>query len=337
MIRTTELFKNKEGFVLITGVVCVLILSAVLHINRLTAADSPEPTANSNTGGYRAAVLMQFKSKYVGDHVNVRNLIGNLPYAEYSQGGISLQTEKAPYGITVNYDFGQANDNTGSNSNTNIDINQVETGLRHNAVVIFALIDNADVIDFNSDLGSQNLKVRYARAELQKSFPQDLRDYAKNQGELQILLNSFHLKVLVYPQKYAMTMSGTPGIRLLAQYDGAAGQVQYSADKGNIEYVAGSGQLLNWDSAGGKVSEKGARAEFPLGTPAYWSPHGMINQFGVNTQSQIPIRISVMQNGSKAAEKQVIIHFDGLTAFFTVEPSNDVIVSKDFTGAAFQG
>ncbi len=320
MIRMTELLKNKKRIFLI-GVACVLILIAfaISFINPFAPADSPKPTESSDTNGYQATVLMQFQSKYAGDHVNVGNLLGNLPYAEYLKGGMSLQTEKTPYGITVNYDLSQ--------SNTNIDINQVETTLRNNAVVIFALIDNVDVVDFNSDLGTQNLKLRYARNELQQSFPQDLRDYAKNQSELQILLNSSHLKLLVYPQKYALTMSSTPGIRLLAQYDGAANQVQYSASKGKIEYVASSGQLLNWDSTGGKITEKGAKAEFPLGTPAYWSPHEMINQFGTNTQSEIPLNIAVWQNGMKVAEKQLIIHFDGSTAFFTVEPSNDVVIT----------
>ena len=52
----------------------------------------------------------------------------------------------------------------------------------------------------------------------------------------------------------------------------------------------------------------------------------MVSQFGTNKQSEIPISITVSQNGTKVAEKQVIIHFDGST-FFTVEPSGDVIIS----------
>ena len=150
---------------------------------------------------------MQFKSKYVGDNSNTGNLIGKLPYATYLKGGMSMQTEKTPYGITVNYDFSQANNTV--DSKVTIDLNQVEATLRQNAVVIFALIDNVDVVDIYADLGTQNLKVRYDRSELQQSFPQDLRDYTKNQDELQILLNSSQLKLLVYPQKYALTMSSS--------------------------------------------------------------------------------------------------------------------------------
>lgn len=45
------------------------------------------------------------------------------------------------------------------------------------------------------------------------------------------------MKILVYPQKYALTMSSTPGICMLAENEGAAGQAQNFADKGNIEYT----------------------------------------------------------------------------------------------------
>ncbi|EGW38766.1 hypothetical protein DOT_3296 [Desulfosporosinus sp. OT] len=134
------------------------------------------------------------------------------------------------------------------------------------------------------------------------------------------------MKILVYPQKYALTMSSTQGIRLSAQYEKANGLGQYSANKGNIEYSASSGRLLTWDNAGGKITEKGTRAEFPSGTPAYWSPLNMVSQFSTNKQSEIPISITVSQNGTKVAEKRVIIHFDGST-FFTVEPSVDVIIT----------
>jgi hypothetical protein len=340
MLSISELFTKRLFLIGVVCVVCVLILLWVLRTNPFAPAGSPEPTVSSDSSGYQATVLMQFKSKYVGDHVNVGNLLRNLPYAQYLKEGIFLQTENTPYGINVNYNFMQSNnsannsannadDNTGNKSDgdAKLDIDQVETTLRNNAVVIFALIDNVDIINVTADPGTQNLKLKFTRTELQKSYPRDLRDYAKTQGELQILLNSICLKILVYPQKYALTMSGTPGIRLLAQYEGAAGQVQYSADKGNIEYSASSGQLLTCDNAGSKITEKGTRAEFPSGTPVYWSPLEMVSQFGTNTQSEIPISIAVSQNGTKVAEKQVIIHFDGSTAFFTVEPSGDVIIT----------
>ncbi len=338
MLSISELFrKRKKLFLIGVGcVVCVFILFGVLHANPFAPAGNPEPTASSDSSGYQATVLRQFKSKYVGDHVNVGNLLRNLPYAQYLKGGISLQTENTPYGINVNYDFMQSNnsvnnadDNTGNkpDGDAGLDLDQVETTLRNNAAVIFALIDNVDIINITADPGTQNLKLKFTRTELQKSYPRDLRDYAKTQGELQILLNSIYLKILVYPQKYALTMSSTPGIRLLAQYEGAAGQVQYSADNGNIEYSASGGQLLTWDNADGKITEKGIKTEFPPGTPAYWSPLDIVSQFDANTQSEIPIAITVSQNGIKVAEKQVIIYFDGSTAFFTVEPSGDVIIT----------
>ncbi|WP_040410917.1 DUF4825 domain-containing protein, partial [Desulfosporosinus sp. OT] len=142
-------------------------------------------TTRSDSSGYQTAALMQFKSKYVGDHVNVRNLLGNLPYGKFIKQGISLQTEQTPYGINVNYSFTQSNnlgnradDNTGNkpDGDAKLDINQVETTLRNNAVVMFALIDNVDIINNTADLGTQNLKYIFSRTELQKSYPRDLRD-----------------------------------------------------------------------------------------------------------------------------------------------------------------
>ncbi len=157
MLSISELFrKRKKLFLIGVGcVVCVFILFGVLHANPFAPAGNPEPTASSDSSGYQATVLRQFKSKYVGDHVNVGNLLRNLPYAQYLKGGISLQTENTPYGINVNYDFMQSNnsvnnadDNTGNkpDGDAGLDLDQVETTLRNNAAVIFALIDNVDII-----------------------------------------------------------------------------------------------------------------------------------------------------------------------------------------------
>lgn len=124
-------------------------------------------------------------------------------------------------------------------------------------------------------------------------------------------------KIFVYPPKYALTMSSTPGIRLLAQYAG-----------GDIEYSASSGQLLTWNSTDGKISEKGSRAKVPPGTPVYWSPLARNGQFHTNTPRETSINITVWQNGTKAAKKLVTVHFDSSSALFTVQSSADVVITE---------
>lgn len=102
MFSISEPFMNGKRLFLIgfVCVLCVLILLWILRTNPFVPAGSTELTNSSDNCGYQAAVLMQCKSKYVGDQVNVGNLFRNLPYAQYLKGGISLQTEQTPYGIT---------------------------------------------------------------------------------------------------------------------------------------------------------------------------------------------------------------------------------------------
>ncbi|MDN5300628.1 MAG: bla regulator protein blaR1 [Thermoanaerobacteraceae bacterium] len=135
---------------------------------------------NKETKGYNADVLLRFKNKYVGDHVNVVNLIDNLPYADLRRE-VLLQTKNAPYGITVKYDFSAAG----------TDAVQSEITLRNNAVIMFALIDNVDIINFNLKTDEEEKNYQYTRAQIQQSFDKDLREYAKDIRKFETLLNSF--------------------------------------------------------------------------------------------------------------------------------------------------
>ncbi len=108
---------------------------------------------------YDAGLLLKFRNPYVGNHVNVGSLFGSLPYADM-RSGFSLQTEKPPYGITVDYDFGKAG----------TDLGQVETAMRNHAIIVFALIDNVDNINFNIRMGSEERKIQYSRTQLQQNL-----------------------------------------------------------------------------------------------------------------------------------------------------------------------
>ena len=84
------------------GVVAALILT-VFGCTLLTNG------RDDNTGKNKPAVsdnklssLLEHKARYIGDAVNVGNLLDLLPYGKNKQG-IELATDSQPYGITINY------------------------------------------------------------------------------------------------------------------------------------------------------------------------------------------------------------------------------------------
>ncbi|NLI92797.1 MAG: DUF4825 domain-containing protein [Peptococcaceae bacterium] len=304
MIRMAQFFKGKRTLFLTTGILCLLILGSILLTNPLSNQASYEngDYTLKESENYDPESLLKFKNPYAGNNSNVGNLLGSLPYARY-RGGITLQTQKTPYDIAVVYDF----------LNTDTDRDQAESTLRNNAHIIFALIDNVDSIHFTIRSAGAERTIQFSRQELQKNYEKDLREYAKDNKEFTILLNSLRLKILAYPPKYTPVMSSTPGIRILAQYQGSADRVQYSA---------ASGKLLSWDNTSGKVGALGTGVELPINTPVYWSQLEYPKDGSLET-----VRITMMKNNEKVAEKQVMIRFDG--SYFTVEPSYDVLITDN--------
>jgi hypothetical protein len=115
-------------------------------------------------------------------------------------------------------------------------------------------------------------------------------------------------KLLVYPDKYALYMSSTPGIRISADYHGQVGKVRYSTDFGSF---------ISWDVPRGKVSEVGATTELPYDIPVYWTP------FGQNNKNVVTVTL-LDENGRKIDEKQVTIVNDG-SAIYSVQPGEGIV------------
>ena len=93
-----------------------------------------------------------------------------------------------------------------------------ESTYTKNATLIFALIDNVDQISFSYDPVNEKPDYVSERAQIQKSYVNDLRSYANDRNAFETLLNSLSLTFSVYPEKYTLTMSSTPGIKILAEY-----------------------------------------------------------------------------------------------------------------------
>lgn len=130
--------------------------------------------------------LMKYKDSYVGDNSSVSNIITKLSANAYN-AGFSLQTNKEPYGITINY---KANQNLGEE-----DYNKFWSGkkinefLEKNAVVLLSLIQNADVIEFNVDnIGEKSYK--YDRKSLEQKYGGDLKNLFKDDTSFEKFLNN---------------------------------------------------------------------------------------------------------------------------------------------------
>ncbi len=136
--------------------------------------------------------------------------------------------------------------------------------------------------------------------------------YVKNVGAKNDFADKYEFKLLVYPEKYALTMSSSPGIRITAQCYGSVDKVRYSTTFGS---------LLTWDIPSGKISDRGKDVELPYEMPVYWTP---IDGNGLpQTTDKITVKVSILNKNDKLAEKQGDIYYDG-SMYFTVQKSPDI-------------
>ena len=87
--------------------------------------------------------IFKFKDSYVGDNSAIGNIVNQLQGAEYFKG-IELKTKEKPYGIILNYDWSESEQN------------YKKTAI-YNATFLFALVQNVDWIIF--DFGNQEYKI----------------------------------------------------------------------------------------------------------------------------------------------------------------------------------
>jgi len=129
--------------------------------------------------------------------------------------------------------------------------------------------------------------------------------------------NKFEFKLLAYPEKYTMTSSSLPGIRISAQYSGAADKVRYSTTHGS---------LLTWDTTSGKTNNCGQNVELPYHIPIYWIP--VQNDGLPKVNDEISVKVTILNKDSRLAEKQVKINYDG-SMYFTVQASPDIVIADN--------
>ncbi|WP_291575890.1 DUF4825 domain-containing protein [Clostridium sp. UBA4548] len=163
----------KNKFKVLVPVILTVSLSLIGCGNNSDKISNQDGKTTSQIETYD---LIKYKDSYVGDNSSVGNIIAKLPGNEYN-AGFSLQTDKEPYGITINY---KAKESLGEDSyNKFWSDKKVTEFLEKNAVVLLSLVQNAEVIEFNVDsIGEVNYK--YDRKSLEQKYGGNLKDLFKN-------------------------------------------------------------------------------------------------------------------------------------------------------------
>ena len=116
--------------------------------------------------------IFKYKDSYVGDASAVGNSASRLQGAEHYKG-FELKTSEKPYGIILNYDWSDSEQN------------YKKTAI-YNATFLFALIKNADWITFNFD----DHEYKITKENLQNWYGKDLSDL-KNEDETKKLAQKY--------------------------------------------------------------------------------------------------------------------------------------------------
>lgn len=154
-----------------------------------------EKNTPSNTPLTESAIdlsqVLSYYNSYVGDISAIGNIIANLPGHEYING-FELQTTSTPYGITVNYTLFEAV-NTYLEDGTIISNPLSEIPLK-NALILFSLIQNVDLIHFKLEPG---YLVTYNRTDLVKAYEETHRHPFE-----QVITNTSTLKTFISSDFY---------------------------------------------------------------------------------------------------------------------------------------
>lgn len=133
---------------------------------------------------YSAENLWNARTKYVGNNSAVGKLIGLLPVPEGLQyDHFKLHTSEQPYGIEIVYSVPTEDLKKYDTENTHvIDI------FRKNALLLLALIDNADDVRAVLTDGEREVGFSNGREWADYTVGRDIRDYAESPEKLQELI-----------------------------------------------------------------------------------------------------------------------------------------------------
>jgi hypothetical protein len=129
-----------------------------------------------------AGTLLSYRTEYVGDNSKVGGLITAIEYpSNVIYDSFELFTNELPYALTINFktDTDTRNFYTGALH---------ETPFKKNAILIFALIHNAEYVTFNLDDGVNPYSIQFARGEADAFADGDIWDYSASIEKMEELL-----------------------------------------------------------------------------------------------------------------------------------------------------
>lgn len=117
-----------------------------------------------NSINYNISSAIEYKDSFIGDNSAIVNIVLNLPGEKYYDE-IELRTDKEPYGVEIKYRaFEEATIKLENGTILTFTKDQV---LKGNAIVMFALIQNLDIIRFTVDDGTIEI---FKRADLEEEY-----------------------------------------------------------------------------------------------------------------------------------------------------------------------
>lgn len=146
---------------------------------------APQTTnqSNNNITEVNFDELMKYKDSYVGDNSAVVSIVYGLPAHQYNPT-FELKTKAEPYKIIIHY---EANDETADETILNFwNENNPDELLENNAIILFSLIPNVDVVEFEVEgmNEAENHSYQYSRKELELKYDVNLIDLSVSEDSL---------------------------------------------------------------------------------------------------------------------------------------------------------
>lgn len=116
--------------------------------------------------------IFQFKDSFVGDNSAIGNIANQLLGAE-QLNGFELKTTEEPYGIILNYDWTESEQ-------------EYKETVIYNAAFLFALVQNVDWITFDSDIGEYTI----TKETMQDWYGKELSE-VNNEDELRGFIQEY--------------------------------------------------------------------------------------------------------------------------------------------------
>ena len=153
----------QEGEIKLREIIKFLFFS-LLVLLLLSGCNSNDRNINND--------IFQFKDSFVGDNSAVGNIVNQLPGVE-QLNGFELKTNEEPYGIILNYDWTESEQ-------------EYKETVINNVTFLFTLVQNVDWITFNSNVGDYTI----TKEILHEWYEIELSE-VQNEDELRDLIQEY--------------------------------------------------------------------------------------------------------------------------------------------------